>query len=299
MAEATPRPSGNIYDLGYRTYEGERLGRRHAFEALYVYSFRAVFGLGRSGMNKVFPIGLALLALTPAGIQLAVAALAPAELELIKPEDYFGPAGIWIVMALFCSVVAPEIVGRDQRNRTLPLYFARALSRRDYVSAKIAALFIAVLLVLLTPQIMLFAGAALSTQQVLEYVRDNIDILPSVLGSCISTAAIMSTVSLAVASFSPKRALATGTTLTFFVIFTLLGRTLVETTTGSARDWVILLSPLDVANGINYWLFNARPPAEIPLALTDTPGIVFVGAALIYVGGALTILYRRFLRLNV
>ena len=36
--------------------------------------------------------------------------------------------------------VAPELVGRDQRNRSLALYFSRAVSRSDYVLAKLAAL---------------------------------------------------------------------------------------------------------------------------------------------------------------
>ena len=46
----TPAPTirtGNIYDLGYRRYEGPRLGRSHAIRALVIDSFRTTYGIGR------------------------------------------------------------------------------------------------------------------------------------------------------------------------------------------------------------------------------------------------------------
>ncbi len=126
MADPT---AGTIYDVGYQPYEGVRLGRRHAIWALYIHSLRSVFGIGRSLSSKVGPMGLAVIALVPAIIQLGVASIAPAEVELIRPEDYYNL--IEIVLAVFCAVVAPELVGRDQRTNTLSLYFSRALRRQD------------------------------------------------------------------------------------------------------------------------------------------------------------------------
>jgi len=116
--------AGTIYDIGYQRYEGVRLGRRHAIWALYIHSLRSVFGIGRSLSGKVGPMGLAVIAFLPAVIQLGVAAIAPAEVEVFRPEDYY--AMIEIVLAVFCAVVAPELVGRDQRTNTLSLYFSRA-----------------------------------------------------------------------------------------------------------------------------------------------------------------------------
>ncbi|HTI30486.1 MAG TPA: ABC transporter permease, partial [Methylomirabilota bacterium] len=59
-AAVAPRESatGAIYDLGYRGYDGPRLGRRAAFATLFWASLRACFGLGRSGRSKVVPWGL-------------------------------------------------------------------------------------------------------------------------------------------------------------------------------------------------------------------------------------------------
>ena len=50
--------AGSIYDLGYRRYDGERLGRRHSVLALYLYSLRWAFGLGRRTSSKIIPVAI-------------------------------------------------------------------------------------------------------------------------------------------------------------------------------------------------------------------------------------------------
>ena len=114
--------AGNIYDLGYRRYEGIRLGRRHAVLTLYIHSLRAAFGLGRPATAKIVPFGLAILALIPATIQLGIAAVASDVVELYSHSGYYSYVQ-WII-ALFVAAVAPELVGRDQRSRVLTLYGA-------------------------------------------------------------------------------------------------------------------------------------------------------------------------------
>ncbi|HLF79487.1 MAG TPA: ABC transporter permease subunit, partial [Dehalococcoidia bacterium] len=232
MAEQT-RAAGNIYDLGYRPYSGPRLGRRYAVTSLFLFSLRAVFGLGRPAWSKVFPWGLAVIASIPALVQLAIAALAPADLTLIRHEDYFGY--VQVILALFCAVSSPEIVGRDQRNHTLALYFSRALSRADYVSAKVGALTVALGAVLLLPQIVLLLGSAVATDDLVGYMRDNVDLVPPIAASSALAAAFMASVSLAIASQTSRRAFATGAVLAYFVIFATLGGILVETTTGDVQ----------------------------------------------------------------
>ena len=70
MPEPAESAAGSIYDLGYRHYEGARLGRRHAVLSLYIHSLRGVFGFGRHTSSKIIPIGLTIVALLPAVIQL-------------------------------------------------------------------------------------------------------------------------------------------------------------------------------------------------------------------------------------
>jgi ABC-2 type transport system permease protein len=297
MTEHTATPTTSIYDLGYQPYDGPRLGRRYAVTSLFFYSLRAVFGIGRPLLSKAFPMGLAILALIPALVQLAIAAIAPLDLEFVRPEEYF--SFVLIVLALFCAVVAPEIVGRDQRNRTLPLYFSRALSRADYVTAKWTALVVGLAGVLALPQLILLAGNAVATEDLVGYLGDNLDLLAPILAGSLTVAVVMSSISLAIASQTSKRAIATGAVVAYFVIFTALGSILVETTTGDVQRYVVLLSPANVLDGSVYWFFDAPPPFDSDLEKAGRPGYVYFLAAIGYTAVSLGGLYRRYLRLAV
>jgi ABC-2 type transport system permease protein len=291
------RPAGSIYDLGYRPYEGERLGRSERVLALYVYSLRAIFGLGRSAMAKVFPIGLAILALIPATIQLAIAALVPAEFEFVSPENHFG--FVQVVVALFCAVAAPEIFGRDQRNKTLPLYFSRALSRSDYVVAKLGALATALLIVLIVPQVLLVLGSAVATDDLVGYLGDNAGDFGPILASALVIAVFMTSVSCLIAVQTPRRALSTGAIVVYFIVATSIGSVLVETTTGSVKDYAVLISPFNVLEGTVFWIFNAPPTEDSDVSKVNLDGVYYFLAALVYTGVSLALLFRRFLRLSV
>ena len=107
---------GSIYDLGYRGYEGQRLGRRGAIVALLVHSLRTAYGLGRNARSKVVPVGLAVLAVLPSmlalGLLMLVSTLgAPGEaIEAISPIRYdtMFPL-IATLVFLFCASQAPEL----------------------------------------------------------------------------------------------------------------------------------------------------------------------------------------------
>jgi ABC-2 type transport system permease protein len=286
-----------IYDLGYRRYEGARLGRSYAVLSLYLYTLRAIFGLGRSAMSKVFPIGLAIIASVPALIQLAVAAVAPENFEYTSPQNYFG--FVSLVLALFCAVAAPEVIGRDQRNHTLSLYFSRSLSRADYVTAKLAALGSGVFLVLVIPQALLLAGNAVSTDEIVDYMKTNVDLLPPILGSAILIGTMMSGVSLAIGSQTPRRAWATGAVIAYFVIAAALGSILFETLGGEDGGYALLLSPFAVLNGAVSWIFSVEPEAGGEVAKADLAGAIYFLAATGYCVLSLGLLYRRFIRMAV
>lgn len=286
-----------IYDLGYRAYEGARLGRPYAVLSLFVFSLRAIFGLGRPLTSKLFPVGLAVIALVPALVQLAIAAVAPAEFEFASPENYF--SFINIVLALFCAVAAPEVVGRDQRHHTLALYFSRALSRTDYVTAKLGALLVALLAVELVPQALLLTGNAVATETVLDYLYDNLDQVPPILASGLLVAAMMGSISLAIACQTPRRYWATGAVITYFVVATTLGAVLVETLSDPDAGYALLLSPFGVLEGSVYWLFGAEPGFDSDLAKADLQGGYYALAAVAYSLAGLAVLYRRFWRLPV
>jgi ABC-2 type transport system permease protein len=296
MTEQT-RPAGSIYDLGYRRYEGVRLGRSFAISALYIYSLRAIFGLGRSAWSKVFAFGIAALALFPASVQLAIAAVSPIDFELVRPEAHF--EYVQVIVALFCALGAPEVVGRDQRYHILPLYFSRAISRVDYVTAKIGALVTALFIILVLPLILLVLGNAVASQDVLANLKDNLDQWPPIFASSAVVAVFMALVSLAIASQTSRRYLSMGAVFGYFLIATAIGNILVETTTGDARMYSVLVSPFDVLAGTVHWLFDAPPSSESAVEKAGLDGVYYMVASIAYSAAGLAVLMRRFLKMSV
>lgn len=288
--------SGSIYDLGYRPYDGTRLGRAYAIRSLFWYSLRSIFGLGRSAWAKVFPFALAIFAIIPAVIQIAIAAVAPADFTLIKPENHF--AYVQVIIALFCAVAAPDLIGRDQRARTLTLYFSRALSRGDYVTAKLGALFVSLFIVTFLPLALLLLGEAVAENDVLGYLKDNAGDVPPIIASCFMVSAVLASVALAVSSQSHRRAISTIAVLGFILISFSLANILVETLSGGARGYAYLISPITTLDGLITWLFNANPEPNSNLQLANLDGIVYLLGAVVYIAVFLGFLYRRISRMS-
>jgi hypothetical protein len=57
-----------IYDRGYRTYDGPRLGTRGARKAVFKDGVRRVLGLGRKARQKIFPWSLIVIAIIAAAV---------------------------------------------------------------------------------------------------------------------------------------------------------------------------------------------------------------------------------------
>ena len=64
-ALATER-EGAIHDIGYRHYDGPRLGASYIWRSLFVETLRGAYGLGRSARTKVMPFLLLAVMVLPA-----------------------------------------------------------------------------------------------------------------------------------------------------------------------------------------------------------------------------------------
>ncbi len=293
MTEPT---AGTIYDVGYQRYEGVRLGRRHAIWALYVHSLRSVFGLGRSLSSKVGPMGLAVIALVPAIFQLGVASIAPTEVEVIRPEDYYDL--IQIVLAVFCAVVAPELVGRDQRTHTLSLYFSRALRRQDYALAKFAALMTGMLSITVIPQVIMFVGNGLAANDFGDYLNDHWTDLPAILGSAILLSGLIAGIGLIIAAQMPRRAYSTVGIIAAFLLTSIIAGTVFEAADQSVGRIVLLLSPFHVVRGFTLWFFGASPDPGTQLAEARFSGVVYAIDAASVTLLLLALLLRRYEKIS-
>ncbi len=118
-----------IHNIGYRNYDGPRLGRAYARRSLYSQSLRGAYGLGRSVKSKVLPMLLFVVMCAPALIMVAVAVATKAK-DL--PVEYTRYAIIMqAIIGLYVASQAPQSVSRDLRFKTVPLYFSRPIETAD------------------------------------------------------------------------------------------------------------------------------------------------------------------------
>ncbi len=296
---ASPR-AGSIYDLGYRRYEGPRLGRGYAIRSLLVDSFRTTYGLGHGGRAKVAPLIFGALAILPAVIVVGVLTLAARigareQFEAASPVNYDTYyRSINAVIALFCAAQAPELFSRDQRHGVLALYFARALRRSDYALARLAGFGLALLLVLFLPMVILLTGRVLLSTDVGAALSQDLPILPAVVAQAVTIAALFGSLSMVVAAFTPRRAYATAGIIALFVVPGLVATAVIGQGSGALGTALVLLSPGTILDGTSAFYFGNPLPDEF--FFFDLPTWTFVIAAFAVSAIAVLIAARRFAR---
>lgn len=289
---ASPETSGTIYDIGYRHYEGPRLGRRGAIGAIVGAGLRAVFGLGRSGRSKVLPWGAVILGLMPAGVAVAIRVLVGDFVELYSYENYLW--GIGALLPIFVASQAPELVVNDMRHRVLPLYFSRPIGRFDYVAAKLIALSMALLGLTLLPVLLLFAGRVLAAEDLVAAVGDEVGALPGIVGSGLLHAVVLATLGLAICSLAARRAFAAGAVLAVFLVGGVMSGALQAQGRG-LESVAPFLNPLAILDGARQWLFGGRV-AESPVQGADLPLAIYGLAAALLLAVSLAVLAVRYRR---
>ena len=288
--------TGTIFDIGYRRYEGPRLGRSGAVGAVVQAGVRAVFGLGRSGRSKIIPWGAVILATLPAIVAVAVRVLAG---EII-PDLYSYNNYLWQIgglFGIFLAAQAPELVVNDIRFRVLPLYFSRPMSRFDYVAAKLGALSLGLLSLTLLPLLILFVGRVLAADDLLGALGDEIGSLPAIVGSAVLHAVVLASVGIAISSLASRRAYAAGAVLAVFLIGGVISEVLREAG-GAFDDWAPFLNPLAIIDGARQWLFGGVV-AESPVGSSTVPLPVYGLATAVLLLGSWIVLALRYRRITV
>ena len=171
---------GAVYDRGYRGYEGERGGQRAARAAL----FRGVGPPGPRHPPAVAAEGCARGAARHrhrAGHRVRGRRLRHPR-HGGRPTSSGSPTASTSVsraaLLVFVALTAPDIMCPDRRQRVLPLLFARPLTGVDYVLAKVGAMFAIVFAFSFLPQVVLFLGQMLVSEDgALRYARDNAEVI--------------------------------------------------------------------------------------------------------------------------
>src|SRR6185437_683812 len=124
-----------------------------------------------------------------------------------------------LFLIVFVAVAAPELVSRDLRHHTLPLYFSRPLRRSDYPLAKLLALATAIFLFEALPLIVMYLGTVASSTSGSGVWGQTKALVPGLLVA-LAYGVAFAPLTLLIASSTGRRAIATGAIAILFLATT-------------------------------------------------------------------------------
>ncbi|MCW2880450.1 MAG: hypothetical protein JWQ95_4550 [Sphaerisporangium sp.] len=284
-------PTGVIHDIGYRHYDGPRLGRGHALGALTLHSLRGVFGLGRTARAKIMPFLLAGVMMLPAVVSIAVMAM-------IKRPGLPYPAyavTMQAVLAVFLAAQSPYLVAPDLRFRVLPLYLSRPTTTGDYVAAKLAAMALALFLLIAAPLTVLYAGELLVDLPGPPHTHDYF----AALATAVVYAVLLSSIGVALASFTPRRGLGVASVIAVYLLSSAISAVLVGVLMSVSRDsaatWAWLINPFFLVDAVQVWIFGTDPNNDggYPSGVGGPVAVLAVLAVIALCVTALVLRYRK------
>jgi ABC-2 type transport system permease protein len=281
-----------IHNIGYRPYDGVRLGRAYARRSLYTQSLRGAYGLGRSARSKVLPMILFGVMCLPAAIVVAVAITTKMK-DL--PIEYTRYAVVTqAVISLYLAAQAPQSVSRDLRFRTVPLYFSRPLERIDYVLAKYGAMASALFILAAAPLVVLYVGALLAKMDFADQTKG----FGQGLVSVAVLALLFGGIGLVVAAFTPRRGFGVAGVIAVLVITYGAVSTVqaIASTRGSdgAVAWIGLFSPITLVAGLQNAFLGANSSFPGGVEVSAGTGIAYLLVIAALVMGCYAVLMRRY-----
>ncbi|MGW0736302.1 ABC transporter permease [Streptomyces sp. NPDC002851] len=286
-----------IHNIGYRSYEGSRLGRAYARRSLYSQSLRGAYGLGRSAKSKVLPMILFAVMCVPAAIIVAVAV----STKLTNlPIEYTRYAIVTqAVIALFLAAQAPQSVSRDLRFKTVPLYFSRPIERADYVVAKYAAMASALFVLTAAPLLVLYVGSLLAKMDFADQTKGFAQGLVSV----VLLSLLFAGIGLVLAALTPRRGFGVAAVIavlmiSFGAVSTVQAIAWQQGAT-EAASWLGLFSPVTLIDGVQTAFLGATssfPSGEGP---SGGAGVVYLLVVLALIAGSYAALMRRYRKVGL
>ncbi|WP_326598120.1 ABC transporter permease [Streptomyces sp. NBC_01803] len=283
-----------IHDIGYRHYEGERLGRGYARLSLVTHSLRGAYGLGRSARHKVLPFGLFAIMTIPAIVMVAVAittGLDEMPVEYTRYALFMQP-----ILGLYIALAAPQMVSLDLRFKTIPLYFSRPIDRDDYVLAKFAALTVALFLFISVPLIIAYAGGLLGE---LGFGAQTSGFARGLVAAAVF-AVLHAGIALLVASLTPRRGFGVAAVIATLTVpyFAVTAVQVVANEQGNpdAVGWLGLFSPGTLMEGLQAKFLGGDSEFPDHLMPSDAVGACYplvIAALVVLCFFLLTRRYRR------
>ena len=273
----TTGQDAQLFDLGYRRYDGARERPARAILTLAVFTMRRVLGLGRGGRHKVLPAITLVIAFLPAFVSVAVASI----VDVIQPDDLitYGDYMFFIgsALALFAALVAPEALCPDRRTGMLGLYLAGPLDRNRYLLAKAIGVVAVMLLITVGP--LLFMLAAYVLAGLGPALGETPKLLLQILATGIATALLYASLAMAVSSFTTRRAAAAVGVVLALSVPVIVVRSAIEST-GAPNELDLFSFPFVVAD-LAYRIFDEQPDDSAPVEALATWAVASgLGAAI-------------------
>lgn len=292
---STPAGAANesvIHDIGFRHYDGPRLGRGWAFRSLLLETLRGAYGLGRPARVKVMPWVLVGLFTVPAVVIVAVAILTTSAKLPLSYTQY--PIALSLLVSLFLAGRAPYAVSRDLRDGIMPLYLSRPIKRQDYVFAKFLGLAAAVFLFLAAPVTVLLIGSLLAKYSVGHELWNWLGglLMAGVLALLITALALV------LASFTKRRGLGVAAILATLVLAAGFANVLIDVvgikSSRAAGSFFAVLDPYLLVDGLSKAWLGVTPQHETSVPDGTLGAVVFTAVLVVAVSGLVAILVRRF-----
>ena len=298
------RAPGTVFDIGYRSYAGRREGRGRARIALFKNGVRTALGLGRGGRAKILPwsflailTGIALIMVLIAGAATRFAGPADAaKMDLPSHVDYYGIASI--LLFVFAALVAPELLCRDRRERTINLYLVRPLTGTDYIAARYAAGLAVMLTAVWLPQIILFLGLTFDAAEPVAYLRASWLDVPRFLLAGLVLATFTTGLALLTAAFTDRRAYASVFLVGLFIITAPFTAGLASDIQGPAGQWLSMFNLTNIPMHVNDIIFGEVSDVTKDAPAGKLPAAVLVGWYLAWTIVPGLVLWARYRRLS-
>ncbi len=285
--------AGAIHDIGYRHYDGPRLGASYIRRSLFVETLRGAYGLGRSARSKIMPfLLLAVMVLPAVVIGIVTSYIGLSSLPLDYTEYVIT---VQVAVTVYLGSQSPAVMSRDLRFRVASLYFSRPLSRRQYVQAKFAGMAAALFLLVGLPITLLLAGALLAELPLGEQLPDY---LRAMAGAALY-ALVLAAVGLVVAAMTPRRGVGVAAVVGVFLVLSGLQAAVMAMADEFGNEvfsgYTGLISPYTLVDGVVTGVLGAEssigqePPGALGAA-------VFTAVAVLLVVGcyaALVVRYRK------
>lgn len=263
-AESVRRGEGGseIHDLGYRPYEGTRLGLSWSIRSLIVYSMRRALGLKRRNRLKIAPFFSIFSAWIPAIGMIFAAVFIRDEtgMESIARQvlDYAGYYNqLAFPLVLFCVAAIPGVLTTDRTTGMLPMYLASPLTRSTYFLAKAVAIFVVLMTLTVAPILFLVTTAHLlgfSDGGFIGFIK----VFAKALAAGTLTSLCLGSIAMFVSSIPKRWSLASVGIFGAFYIPSIVATMLYESSPGAGMDWLAFLSPTDVIARAWAGIFGGR-----------------------------------------